>query len=925
MKSKQVGLTEYNDIILSVYDANPIVNVSKALTKNAPEPKATTKKANPKTGTLVKETLRLRNTAVLNLKLAQNIFKYEKSRLSSLKPYLDGDKTSEVEDGKSEEEEDENKKKKKNSRWLRNLGRGLRRLIKKLFKKLVPKGVRARGRLLRKRINKFKRRVKVNIKRQWRKFTKPFRQARRFTQPFRRNVATRFRRLGRNLGRPFRQGKRFAQTLVRDPRRALQQTQRAFGQAKQFASAGMATARQFAGNKINQTRKFAVSGYNEVRSGVNFARDMLGRAGFKGPKLPSLGGGGGGGFFGRFTGMGEKFKQGKNAFLGGLDAVTTFGGKVVKSVSATVGRWKNVLTDPKTYASIKNGAATAWKNVKGATKKLYDDFFAWLAGTPQFRKLIESKIGKKITEKIIQKGGKKVLIKIIGRMVVGLATVLALWDMVVRWTEGDYEGAAIAALSAIPVVGLIAVVVDILRDLFPKSYEGMVAQITGMNKDERNAGIKSGVDTAITPMENAGGNDIAGVPMAADGMVTGNTPQLVIVGDGGEEEYIVPKSKLSYFLGSDTALDFLNFGGSQLLSTVKDYINKAGLGSQASSIKELAVANDLPYATTNNVKGISPAEVRTGNIAEKILEFLREGFESILEPIKGIFNWVKENVLDNPIVKGLGAIGAHIFGGSPAAAATMDRFNLDLSGMSADGVFNTKMKTGKSAYIGGSSDYHIDTKFNASLSMEEKVAMMDQLAAGYAAQGRKIEFSNDMIANTVYDPNASMEEKSALLQRAFEAHNLPRGRAIDQGGFNSIDYYAPLMGENRFGSSVEGHDILIPTIGGSKVNYAKGGGYGGYITLTDDQGRVVLKTGHGDSRTARSGSVDVSALNKDDAVGEDPGDMDNNIFAQMLQRQIAQKQSTQVPQVLPIPIGSGSSINIIQKNTPAWGHAVIGN
>lgn len=933
MKAKQVGLTEYNDIILSVYDANPIVNVSKAVTKNAPEPKATTKKVVPKTGTLVKQTLRLRNTAVLNLKLAEKIFKYEKQRLSKLESYLAPVKSSEEGSKEEEEKEEDKKKKKKNSRWLRRFGRGLRRLINKLFKKLIPRRTRARGRLLRRRVNRFKRRVKLNIKKQWRKFTKPFRQLRRFTQPFRRNVATRFRRFRRNLTRPFRQAQRFGRTIVKDPRRALQQTQKAFNTAKQFASAGAKVAKQFAGNKITQARKFAVSGYNEVRSGVNFARDMLGRAGFKGPKLPSFGGGGGGGFFSRFSGLGEKIKQGKNAVLGGLDAVTTFGGKVVKSVSATVGRWKNVLTDPKTYAAIKNGAATAWNNVKGATKKLYDDFFAWLAGTKQFRNLIESKIGKKITEKLIKKGGKKVLVKILGRLVIGLATILALWDMVTRWTEGDYEGAAIAAISALPVVGLVAVVVDILRDLFPKSWESMVSQITGKDKEQRNVDIKSGFDKLATPMENAGGNDIAGVPMAADGMVTGNTPQLVIVGDGGEEEYIVPKSKLAYFLGSDTALDFLNFGGSQLLSTVKDYINKAGIGTQASSIKELAFANELPSAITNNVKGISSAGISVGNIADRILEFLREGFESILNPLKGIFNWVKENVLNNPIVKGLTAIGSHIFGARPAAAATMDNFNLDLSGMSADGVFNTKMKTGKSAYIGGSDDYHIDTKFNSSLSMEEKVAMMDQLAAGYAAQGRNIEFSNNAVANTIYDPKASMEVKSAILQKAFEAHNLPRGRAIDQGGFNSIDYYAPLAadsqatkGKGRFRKSVEGQDILIPTIGGSKVNYAQGGGYGGFVTLTDDQGRVILKTGHGDTRTTRSGSVDVSALNKDDAVGEDPSDMDNNIFAQMLQNQIASKQNPPTPQILPFPIERGSSMNRSLFNTPAWGHSgLIGN
>tara|TARA_E500000318_G_scaffold83005_1_gene78514 strand:- start:3412 stop:6411 length:3000 start_codon:yes stop_codon:yes gene_type:complete len=177
---------------------------------------------------------------------------------------------------------------------------------------------------------------------------------------------------------------------------------------------------------------------------------------------------------------------------------------------------------------------------------------------------------------------------------------------------------------------------------------------------------------------------------------------------------------------------------------------------------------------------------------------------------------------------------------------------------STSGAFNTGLKTGKSQYIGGSSDYHIDTKFKSSLSMEEKVAMMDQLAAGYEAQGRKIEFSNAAISGAVYDPNAQYEEKAALLQKAFEAHNIPRGRAIDQGGFNSIDYYAPLKDENRFGSSVKGQDILIPTMGGTEVEYHQGGEYGAFVSLTDENDNVLLKTGHGDIRGAKGGQVQLS-------------------------------------------------------------------
>ena len=210
------------------------------------------------------------------------------------------------------------------------------------------------------------------------------------------------------------------------------------------------------------------------------------------------------------------------------------------------------------------------------------------------------------------------------------------------------------------------------------------------------------------------------------------------------------------------------------------------------------------------------------------------------------------------------------------------------------GAFNTGLRTGKSQYIGGSSEYHIDTKFKSSLSMEKKVQMMDQLAEGYAAQGRKIEFSNAAISGAVYDRNATYEEKAALLQKAFEAHNLPRGRAIDQGGFNSIDYYAPLAEENRFGKSVEGNEILIPTVGGTEVEYHQGGGYGAFVALTDENDEVLLKTGHGDIRGAKSGQVQLSDV-QDQMVGapQQPPS----------QQQQAQPQQQAIPKPKPKPTG----------------------
>ena len=172
------------------------------------------------------------------------------------------------------------------------------------------------------------------------------------------------------------------------------------------------------------------------------------------------------------------------------------------------------------------------------------------------------------------------------------------------------------------------------------------------------------------------------------------------------------------------------------------------------------------------------------------------------------------------------------------------------------GAYASGLKTGPSARIGGSSEYHIDTKIKASLSMEQKIAMMDQLSRGYAAEGRVIEFSNAAVAGLVYSHNMSAKDKADLLNKAFAAHNLPRGRALDQGGFHSLDYYIPKSGENRFGKSAEGAEILVPSIDGGKLEYHTGGNYGRFVVGVDKDGNVLYKTGHGDSKlSANRGTV----------------------------------------------------------------------
>lgn len=165
-------------------------------------------------------------------------------------------------------------------------------------------------------------------------------------------------------------------------------------------------------------------------------------------------------------------------------------------------------------------------------------------------------------------------------------------------------------------------------------------------------------------------------------------------------------------------------------------------------------------------------------------------------------------------------------------------------------AYGTGLKTGASRFIGESSEYHIDTKFPASLPVEQAVAMVDQMSRAYAAKGREIEFSNSAVSGLVYDHNASSSEKLALLKRVFSAH-APRN------GWRSMDYYIPLRSDakGRFGSSVEGAEIVTPTVAGGKIEYHSGGRYGAFVVVVDSNGKVVSKTGHGDIRGAKDGLV----------------------------------------------------------------------
>ena len=261
-------------------------------------------------------------------------------------------------------------------------------------------------------------------------------------------------------------------------------------------------------------------------------------------------------------------------------------------------------------------------------------------------------------------------------------------------------------------------------------------------------------------------------------------------------------------------------------------------------------------------------------------------------------------------------------------------------------VLDTGLITGPEANIGmtptsdGRNSYHIDTKFSKDLSMEKIVEMMDNLALSYQQRGRDIEFSNSAVAGIIYDPNASAEEKIDILSRAFAAHSHSK-----HSDFHSIDYYIPNTGTGRRDDSAEGANILTPTVQGGKVNFGQSGDYGAYVTVTDSEGRVLSKTGHGDDRAPRSGSISIpvkpveksdadidtepdllslfSPINKDTEIGVDPL-LD---FEQDLPFLVAPQIKTGNIQYVPIPMDLGAKVEYVVKDlhTPAWGNmSVIG-
>ena len=670
MDSKQLGLSEYNDIILSLYDANPIASIGSSV-KKAPEPE--NKKDEPeskKVGTtsLLKETYKMKLAAIANLKLTKRMFEYEKQRFKQLKVSLGKLSKDDEKETKLRAKSKDNLKKDGKSfnwgKWIKSLFGRLLRKLKIGIKRKIPKKYRVKWKNL-------KRNIRVRTQRIWRNFTKPFRQLQRAAKnlPGRlsRGTSNLFTQSGRSgsLGRANNSYQKFikgtanagdklrliqrglitpSQALTKGGPEALKvpitpnifrDSFDALGKPIQSARSGITQGATAIGDTFQ-------TGKENVVKGVTSATDFFGGQ-FN--KLKDL-----------VVKKGDEALKGGNQFMN--DAVK-FGSKVVGKIT----KWGQILSDPQTYVKIKNSVVSGVNNLKGAAKQLFDQFVASIAQHPWFKNAVESRVGKKVFGKL----GKKALGKILGRVLIGVGTVLAIWEAIEDWAAGDYEGAALALFSAIPLWGIIPAVIDILKELFPESWESVVSQITGKTEAERNESIKSGTDLTTGAVAEQYGTPTIGAGLGnafAEGGLVPAKPQLVLVGEGGEEEFIVPKSKLNYFLGSDSALEVMNAGASAVFSASSEYLKSAGLMSEAAGfIPELSL---LKTFGTIPVAKSGAKQHQKLSVGDAIKNKIVEVFKDIWDKIKSFIPNIPSGLIDGARRVGESLINAVIPGASAA-------------------------------------------------------------------------------------------------------------------------------------------------------------------------------------------------------------------------------------------------------------------
>lgn len=149
--------------------------------------------------------------------------------------------------------------------------------------------------------------------------------------------------------------------------------------------------------------------------------------------------------------------------------------------------------------------------------------------------------------------------------------------------------------------------------------------------------------------------------------------------------------------------------------------------------------------------------------------------------------------------------------------------------------------TGPSYTIGGSSAYHIDSKFSTSLGEERARELFEAKVEKYNELGRDVVFSNRAVAGIVYRLDLPISTRTVIFRRAYQAHAY-------RHGWYSLDYYAPFIGKSRWHWSAQRAPIFAVTYEGGSRRTGFAWNYGFYSAVYDKHGRLIAKVGHGDNR-----------------------------------------------------------------------------
>jgi hypothetical protein len=183
------------------------------------------------------------------------------------------------------------------------------------------------------------------------------------------------------------------------------------------------------------------------------------------------------------------------------------------------------------------------------------------------------------------------------------------------------------------------------------------------------------------------------VPAAKDGMKVGAKPQLVLVGEGGEEEWIIPKSKLAWWLGaSETALNLLTFGAFPVFSAVRALLSATGAGGSV-------IPADVPEGSSEGAKPKVDAkkpESISSNFGDTLFGFFKKGIGKLKDSFLGVLDKLKSFLPDlsglplemKVALKGIATMAGggmvmlvdFLLGGGGAQAATGPSDTLDTDG-----------------------------------------------------------------------------------------------------------------------------------------------------------------------------------------------------------------------------------------------------